>query len=43
LEVTSAPTAVFIKGEQIPMVSRQTMLRDRYRDLAKKTPPFGYR
>jgi imidazolonepropionase-like amidohydrolase len=43
LEVTSAPTAVFIKGEQIPMVSRQTELRDRYRDLAKKNPPLGYR
>jgi imidazolonepropionase-like amidohydrolase len=43
LEVTSAPTAVFIKGQPIPMVSRQTELRDRYRDLAKKTPPFGYR
>src|SRR6201999_1594675 len=43
LDVTSAPTAVFIKGQNIPMVSRQTMLRDRYRDLAKKNPPFGYR
>jgi imidazolonepropionase-like amidohydrolase len=43
LEVTSAPTAVFIKGQAIPMVSRQTMLRDRYRDLSKKNPPFGYR
>jgi imidazolonepropionase-like amidohydrolase len=43
LEVTSAPTAVFIKGVQMPMVSRQTELRDRYRDLAKKNPPPGYR
>ncbi len=43
LEVTSAPTAVFIKGVGLPMTSRQTELRDRYRDLAKKTPPFGYR
>jgi imidazolonepropionase-like amidohydrolase len=43
LEVTSAPAAVFIKGQNIPMVSRQTLLRDRYRDLAKKNPPFGYR
>jgi len=43
LEVTSAPTAVFIKGVQMPMVSRQTELRDRYRDLAKKNPPLGYR
>jgi imidazolonepropionase-like amidohydrolase len=29
LEVTSAPSAVFIKGAQIPMTSRQTQLRDR--------------
>jgi imidazolonepropionase-like amidohydrolase len=43
LEVTSAPTAVFIKGQQMPMISRQTLLRDRYRDLSKKYPPFGYR
>jgi imidazolonepropionase-like amidohydrolase len=43
LDVTSAPTAVFIKGEQIPMTSRQTMLRDRYRDLSRKSPAFGYR
>jgi imidazolonepropionase-like amidohydrolase len=43
LEVTSAPTAVFIKGDQMKMTSRQTELRDRYRDLAKKTPPLGYR
>lgn len=41
LEVTSAPTAVFIKGANIPLVSRQTRLRDRYRDLSKK--PFAYR
>ena len=43
LEVTSAPTAVFIKGARIPMVSRQTMLRDRYRHLDKKGLPFAYR
>jgi imidazolonepropionase-like amidohydrolase len=43
LEVTSAPSAVFIKGDAIPMTSRQTELRDRYRDLAKKNPPYGYR
>jgi imidazolonepropionase-like amidohydrolase len=42
LDVTSAPTAVFIKGEQMPMTSRQTELRDRYRDLAKKDPSLGY-
>ena len=30
LEVTSAPTRVFIEGRDIPMESRQTLLRDRY-------------
>lgn len=30
LQVTSAPTAVFIEGREQPLVSRQTMLRDRY-------------
>jgi imidazolonepropionase-like amidohydrolase len=43
LDVTSAPTAVFIKGDDIPLVSRQTKLRDRYRDLNRKNPPFAYR
>jgi imidazolonepropionase-like amidohydrolase len=43
LNVTSAPTAVFIKGDAIALVSRQTKLRDRYRDLNSKAPPFAYR
>lgn len=30
LQVTSAPTAVFIAGVEQPLVSRQTRLRDRY-------------
>lgn len=30
LQVTSAPTAVFIEGVEQPLVSRQTRLRDRY-------------
>jgi imidazolonepropionase-like amidohydrolase len=30
LEVQSAPTAVFIEGVEQPLVSRQTLLRDRY-------------
>ncbi|HEX8902617.1 amidohydrolase family protein [Vitreimonas sp.] len=30
LQVTSAPTAVFIDGVEQPLVSRQTRLRDRY-------------
>jgi imidazolonepropionase-like amidohydrolase len=42
LEVTSAPTVVFIKGQKIPMQSRQTKLRDRYRDLNRKDMPLGY-
>jgi len=32
LELTSFPTAVFIRGREVPMTSRQTELRDRYRD-----------
>ena len=43
LNVTSAPTAVFIRGQNIPLVSRQTKLRDRYRNLKRKNPPFAYR
>jgi imidazolonepropionase-like amidohydrolase len=39
----SAPTAVFIKGANIALVSRQTKLRDRYRNLNDKTMPFAYR
>jgi imidazolonepropionase-like amidohydrolase len=39
----AAPTAVFIKGANIPLVSRQTKLRDRYRDLNDKNTPFEYR
>ena len=30
LELTNYPDQVFIRGEKIPMVSRQTLLRDRY-------------
>lgn len=39
LEVTSNPEAVLIRGEPISMVSRQTLLRDRYLDPDDKTPP----
>lgn len=39
LEVTSFPTAVFIRGRQIPMTSRQLELRDRYKDLKSPLPP----
>jgi imidazolonepropionase-like amidohydrolase len=44
LEVTSAPTRVFIEGRDIPMRSRQTLLRDRYLELlrGKGNLPPGY-
>lgn len=35
LQVTSAPTAVFIDGVQQSLTSRQTQLRDRYRPRAR--------
>ncbi len=35
LEVQSAPTAVYIAGRAMPLVSRQTRLRDRYAPPAK--------
>ena len=40
-EPLSQPTAVFIKGVQQPMTSRQIELRDRYKDLHRDLPP-GY-
>jgi imidazolonepropionase-like amidohydrolase len=40
-EPLSQPTAVFIKGVQQPLSSRQIELRDRYRDLHRDLPP-GY-
>jgi imidazolonepropionase-like amidohydrolase len=39
LEVTSFPTAVFIRGREVPMNSRQLELRDRYKDLQGPLPP----
>jgi len=39
LELTNYPEQVFIKGESVPMVSRQTLLRDRYLDTDDKRPP----
>ncbi len=38
LEVTTLPTHVIIKGDLIPMDSRQLRLRDRYKDLGDDTP-----
>ena len=40
-EPLSQPTAVFIKGVQQPLTSRQIELRDRYKDLHRDLPP-GY-
>jgi len=35
-ELAAAPLQVYIRGRAIPMVSRQTLLRERYRDLGRK-------
>lgn len=43
LEVMSAPTAVVIAGEVMPLTSRQTQLRDRYLDLDESQLPVQYR
>lgn len=43
LEVTSFADAVFIRGALMPMESRQTKLRDRYKDLGKEPWPPAYR
>ena len=39
LELTTYAEAVFINGESIPMVSRQTLLRDRYLQSESGKPP----
>lgn len=41
LELASVPTAIFIRGAAQDLTSRQTKLRDRYRDV-KNQPPAGY-
>ncbi|MEL6860215.1 MAG: amidohydrolase family protein [Pseudomonadota bacterium] len=43
LEVTSAPTAIFIDGEAQSLESRQTKLRDRYLNLDESDKPPAYR
>ncbi|HAY05347.1 MAG TPA: amidohydrolase family protein [Hyphomonas sp.] len=43
LEVTSAPTAVYIDGEAQPMETRQTKLRDRYLSLDESERPLAYK
>ena len=43
-ELTNYPDAVFINGEPIPMISRQTLLRDRYlQDDSGRPPAFRSR
>lgn len=42
LELSSAPTHVMIAGDEIPLTSRQTELRDRYQEL-NDSKPFAYR
>ena len=43
LEVASEAEAVWIDGVRQPLDTRQTRLRDRYRDLSRKTLPEAYR
>lgn len=43
LEPSSAPTALFIRGDAIPLESRQTKLRDRYMNLNNSGLPPAYR
>ena len=43
LEVTSAPTAIFIDGVPQSLESRQTKLRDRYLSLDESQRPLAYR
>lgn len=39
LQLRNFPEAVYIKGEAVPMQSRQTLLRDRYLDPDAERPP----
>ena len=43
LQVSSNAEAVFIDGVQQPMDTRQTKLRERYRDLSRDVLPEAYR
>ncbi|MFC7537570.1 amidohydrolase family protein [Sphingomonas sp. GCM10030256] len=43
LENSSAPEMVMIDGVQQPLATRQTKLRDRYRDLSRRELPEAYR
>ncbi len=37
-ELSTSAQRVFIRGREVPRVSRQTLLRDRYLDLSKYRP-----
>lgn len=43
LEVSSAPTSIFINGEPQSLESRQTKLRDRYLNLDESEKPLAYK
>ena len=43
LEMTSNVDAVWIDGVRQPLETRQTKLRDRYKDLTPNTLPEAYR
>lgn len=43
LEVSTRPIAVLIDGRVTSLKNRQTMLRDRYKDLSKGDLPIAYR
>ena len=43
LQVSSSAEAVFIDGVQQPMDTRQTKLRERYKDLNRDVLPQAYR
>ncbi len=43
LELMASPDMVFINGQETPLVSRQTKLRDRYMDLKNMTGPLAYK
>lgn len=43
LDVTSAPVAIYIDGEEQSLDSRQTKLRDRYLNLQEGNLPYAYR
>ena len=43
LDVTSAPSQIFINGQPQALETRQTKLRDRYLDLDETDKPLAYK